>query len=196
MVMVRVAGTPSAIARPVITWRLRKCFIETGADRVYSEIIIETTQDGDRIEVTVKRPSQGVEVFGIGRMSATARLIVTMPREGHVTARSGDGSIRIDGSSTVYPISNAIAEAFYGGVPGPIGGQALGRAQGHQGLSRGQPVSMGDRLSVVGRAAHTRRAWPRGAGPAPPPHGPAREAPGTGTGSAGRFPRAPFHSSH
>jgi len=60
------------------------------------QLTVETTQNGDRIEVTVKRPNQGVEVFGIGRMSATARLIVTMPREGNVVARSGDGAIRVE----------------------------------------------------------------------------------------------------
>jgi hypothetical protein len=60
------------------------------------QLTIETSQKGDIVEVTVKRPSHSVEVFGIGRMSATARLIVTMPREGNVVARSGDGSIRVE----------------------------------------------------------------------------------------------------
>lgn len=62
------------------------------------ELKVETKQDGDRIEVEVKKPAHEVVVFGIGvgHMSPTAKLIVTMPRDGNVTARSGDGSIKIE----------------------------------------------------------------------------------------------------
>ncbi len=60
------------------------------------ELKIETKQDGDRIEIEVKRPPKDMVLLGIGRMSPTASLIVTMPRDGHVTARSGDGAIRIE----------------------------------------------------------------------------------------------------
>ena len=60
------------------------------------QLTIESKQDGNRIEIAVKRPANEIELFGIGRMSSTAKLIVTMPREGHVVARSGDGSIRIE----------------------------------------------------------------------------------------------------
>ena len=60
------------------------------------DLKIETKQDGNRIEVDVKKPAHEVVFFGVGRMSPTAKLIVTMPREGNVTARSGDGSIRIE----------------------------------------------------------------------------------------------------
>jgi hypothetical protein len=62
------------------------------------ELKVETKQDGDRIEVEVKKPAHEVVVFGVGvgRMSTTAKLIVTMPRDGNVMARSGDGSIRIE----------------------------------------------------------------------------------------------------
>jgi len=59
------------------------------------QLRVETKQDGDRIEVEVKRPAREVVLFGIGA-SPTAKLIVTMPREGNVTAKSGDGSIRIE----------------------------------------------------------------------------------------------------
>jgi putative adhesin len=59
---------------------------------------VEAKQDGNRIEVEVKRPAQDEAFFGIGHhMSPTAKLIVTMPRDGNVLARSGDGSIRIEG---------------------------------------------------------------------------------------------------
>jgi hypothetical protein len=60
------------------------------------DLKVETKQDGNRIEVDVKKPAHEVAFFGVGRMSTTAKLIVTMPRDGNVTARSGDGSIRIE----------------------------------------------------------------------------------------------------
>ena len=60
------------------------------------DLKVETKQEGSAITVEVKRPSHEVVFFGIGHMSPTAKLIVTMPREGNVTAKSGDGSIRLD----------------------------------------------------------------------------------------------------
>jgi DUF4097 and DUF4098 domain-containing protein YvlB len=64
---------------------------QEGIDQLH----VETHQDGNRITVEVKRPSREVVFFGIGT-TPTARLIVTMPREGNLTAKSGDGSIRVD----------------------------------------------------------------------------------------------------
>jgi hypothetical protein len=60
------------------------------------DLKVDTKQDGNRIEVEVRKPAHEVVFFGVGRMSTTAKLIVTMPRDGNVTARSGDGSIRIE----------------------------------------------------------------------------------------------------
>jgi DUF4097 and DUF4098 domain-containing protein YvlB len=60
------------------------------------ELKIETKQDGDRVEIEVKKPAREVVFFRVGRLSPTAKLIVTMPRDGNVVARSGDGSIRIE----------------------------------------------------------------------------------------------------
>jgi DUF4097 and DUF4098 domain-containing protein YvlB len=60
-----------------------------------NQLTVESKQDGNRIEVEVKRPAREMVLFGIGS-SPTAKLIVTMPREGNVTAKSGDGSITID----------------------------------------------------------------------------------------------------
>lgn len=59
------------------------------------QLRVETKQDGDRIEVEVKRPARETVFFGIGS-SPTARLIVTMPRQGNIIAKSGDGAIDID----------------------------------------------------------------------------------------------------
>ena len=57
---------------------------------------VNTSQDGDRIELEVKRPRR--ESFtGIGiHRSTSARLIVSLPRRSDITARTGDGSIRIE----------------------------------------------------------------------------------------------------
>jgi hypothetical protein len=59
------------------------------------QLKIETKQDGDLIEVTVPKPARNTVFFGIGS-SPSARLTVTMPREGNIVARSGDGSIRVE----------------------------------------------------------------------------------------------------
>jgi hypothetical protein len=60
------------------------------------QLTIDVKQEGDRIEIAVRRPANEIVVLGIGRISSTAKLIVTMPRNGHVIARSGDGSIRVE----------------------------------------------------------------------------------------------------
>jgi len=57
---------------------------------------IKSSQDGNRIELEVKRPRQEhFSGFGLYH-NASARLIVSVPREVNVIARSGDGSIRIE----------------------------------------------------------------------------------------------------
>jgi DUF4097 and DUF4098 domain-containing protein YvlB len=61
------------------------------------DVKVDAKQDGNRIDVEVRKPAHEVIFFGIGHMVPRAKLIVTMPREGNVVAKSGDGSIRIDG---------------------------------------------------------------------------------------------------
>lgn len=57
---------------------------------------ISSEQKGAVIEVEVKRPrNETFSSIGLHR-SAHARLIVTVPRDTNIRARSGDGSIRID----------------------------------------------------------------------------------------------------
>lgn len=57
---------------------------------------IVATQDGPRIEVEVKRP-RNESLGGIGfHRTASARLIVSVPRKVSLIARSGDGSIRVE----------------------------------------------------------------------------------------------------
>ena len=57
---------------------------------------VKSSQDGDTIEVEVKRPANEVIVHIGFHRSATAKLIVSLPRRSDVRARSGDGSIRIE----------------------------------------------------------------------------------------------------
>jgi hypothetical protein len=81
----------SGDARTVIVEIEKRGPTQEGVD----QLRVETKQDGNRIEIEVKRPSREVVFFGVGS-SPSARLIVTMPREGNITAKSGDGSIRIE----------------------------------------------------------------------------------------------------
>lgn len=57
---------------------------------------IETSQDANRIVVEVKQP-RGESFTGMGfHRSASARLIVSVPERCDLSARTGDGSIRVD----------------------------------------------------------------------------------------------------
>ena len=58
-------------------------------------IEVKSSQDGDSIEVEVKKPRSAFQVIGM-RLSPTARLIVWLPKRSDVKARSGDGSIAIE----------------------------------------------------------------------------------------------------
>jgi DUF4097 and DUF4098 domain-containing protein YvlB len=59
-------------------------------------LVVQTDQDGNKISVEVKRPkSETFSGFGLHR-SASAKLIVSVPQNSDVEARSGDGSIRIE----------------------------------------------------------------------------------------------------
>lgn len=58
---------------------------------------VTSSQEGNRITIEVKAPrSESFRGFGFNQ-SASARLIVSVPRRAHVMARTGDGSIRVDG---------------------------------------------------------------------------------------------------
>jgi DUF4097 and DUF4098 domain-containing protein YvlB len=56
---------------------------------------VKSSQNGNTIEVEVKKP-EGMSLNGFGfHRSASAKLIVSVPRKADIQARSGDGSIRI-----------------------------------------------------------------------------------------------------
>ena len=68
-----------------------------GASRkALDDLEVKTAQNGDLIELEVKRPrAESFQGIGLHR-SATARLIVSVPRQANIHARSGDGSIRVE----------------------------------------------------------------------------------------------------
>jgi putative adhesin len=66
------------------------------SQKTTDELKVDTKQNGNRIDVEVRKPQHTIVFFGIGHLWPSAKLIVTMPRDGDVVARSGDGSIRAD----------------------------------------------------------------------------------------------------
>ncbi len=68
-----------------------------GATReVVDALEIKSSQEGNRIELEVKRPrAESFSGFGF-HQTASARLIVSVPRDVNVIARSGDGTITIE----------------------------------------------------------------------------------------------------
>lgn len=101
-----VAGTPEVHVTTfdgpieIHSWDRPEIVVEIekrGATREAIEALqVTSEQDGNRIEVEVKRPrSETLTGFALHR-SASAKLIVSLPARSDVHARSGDGSIRID----------------------------------------------------------------------------------------------------
>jgi len=82
----------------VQSWDRPEVLIEIekrGADRgAIERLEIHSTQNGNSIELEVKRPAR--ERLRMHR-GAYARLIVSLPRGADVRARTGDGPIRLDG---------------------------------------------------------------------------------------------------
>jgi DUF4097 and DUF4098 domain-containing protein YvlB len=57
---------------------------------------VTSSQSGNRIELEVKRPrTESFSGFGLHH-SASARLIVSVPQNANIIAKSGDGSIRVE----------------------------------------------------------------------------------------------------
>jgi hypothetical protein len=120
------------------------------------QLKVETKQDGNQIDVHVKRPGKDVEFFGLNGLSSTAKLIVTMPREGNVTARSGDGSIRIEHVSGRLELRTGDGSIRATGIGGRItlatgdGSVTLDDAEGDIDVDTGDgSVSVAGKLGVV-----------------------------------------------
>jgi DUF4097 and DUF4098 domain-containing protein YvlB len=63
---------------------------------VVEGLTVTATQNGNRIELEVKRPrAESFSGFGFSQ-SASARLIVSVPRDANIVARSGDGAITVE----------------------------------------------------------------------------------------------------
>jgi DUF4097 and DUF4098 domain-containing protein YvlB len=101
-----VSGTPDLRlitfdgAIEIQAWERPDVVIDVEKRGATKEIVdsleVKSSQQGNRIELEVKRPrAETFSGFGFHH-SASARLIVSVPRDVNVTARSGDGSIRIE----------------------------------------------------------------------------------------------------
>jgi hypothetical protein len=119
------------------------------------QLRIETKQDGNRIEIEVKRPAREVVLLGIGS-SPSAKLIVTMPRQGNVTAKSGDGSIKIEEIHGRLEVRTGDGSIRGRGVGGQMtfstgdGSVTLDEADGDLDIDTGDgSVSVAGKLGVV-----------------------------------------------
>jgi DUF4097 and DUF4098 domain-containing protein YvlB len=101
-----VAGTPDLRlitfdgAIEIQSWDKRDVVIEIekrGATREAVDALeVKSSQQGNRIELEVKKPrAESFSGFGFHH-SASARLIVSVPHDVNIIARSGDGGIRIE----------------------------------------------------------------------------------------------------
>jgi len=120
------------------------------------ELKVETKQDGDRIEVEVKRPQTSVAIVGFGRVSPHARLTVTMPRNGTVVARSGDGAISVTGINGRLELRTGDGNIRASDVNGPMliatgdGAVTIDNSDGDVDIDTGDgSVSVTGKLGVV-----------------------------------------------
>lgn len=81
------------------SWDRNEVLIEVekqAADKTAAEAIqVRTEQSGDTLTVEVRKASGTEGAFGF-RISPSARVTATVPRQCNLTARSGDGSISIE----------------------------------------------------------------------------------------------------
>ena len=117
---------------------------------------IKTSQDGNRIELEVKRPrTETFTGFGLHR-SASARLIVSLPRRSDLIARTGDGSIRLDNVNGRIELRTGDGSIRASDVSGDMtmntgdGSVTVDRAEGRLALETGDGgVSVAGRLAAV-----------------------------------------------
>ena len=120
------------------------------------DLKVEMKQDGDRIEVEVKRPATTVGFVGFGRVSPQARLTVTMPRNGTVVARSGDGGITVTGVSGRLELRTGDGSVRASDVRGPMtivtgdGSVTIDSSEGDVDIDTGDgSVSVAGKLGIV-----------------------------------------------
>ncbi len=117
---------------------------------------IKSSQQGNRIELEVKRPrSEQFSGFGFYH-NASARLIVSVPRDVNVIARSGDGSIKIERVSGRFELRTGDGSITASDVDGELildtgdGSVVVERARGRLEVDTGDGgVSVAGRLTAV-----------------------------------------------
>jgi DUF4097 and DUF4098 domain-containing protein YvlB len=101
----QVSGTPDLVLTTfdgsivIRSWDRMEVSVEVekrgASKRAVEEIKVTTAQAGNRITVEVKPPDERHIRVGFST-SRSARIIVFVPRQANIEARSGDGSISID----------------------------------------------------------------------------------------------------
>jgi DUF4097 and DUF4098 domain-containing protein YvlB len=120
------------------------------------ELRVESSQNGSRIEVEVKRPSrEGITGFGLN-VSSSAKLIVSVPRRAGIVARTGDGAIRIEGVEGRIELRTGDGSIHVSSVKGELalntgdGAITVDRAEGRLALETGDGgVNVEGNLSAV-----------------------------------------------
>jgi hypothetical protein len=123
---------------------------------VVEGLTVTATQNGNRIELEVKRPrSESFSGFGFSP-SASARLIVSVPRDADIVARSGDGSItveRVSGKLELRTGDGSIRASDVGGeliLDTGDGSVTVDGARGHIDVDTGDGgVNVTGRLTAV-----------------------------------------------
>ena len=127
-----------------------------GARQALDEIQVVSSQSGNVIELEVKRPrSESFRGIGLHR-TAYARLIVSVPREANINARSGDGSIKIERVSGKLELRTSDGSIQASGVSGEMsldttdGSVTVERAAGNLSVDTGDgSVHVTGRLAAV-----------------------------------------------
>jgi hypothetical protein len=117
---------------------------------------VTSTQDGDRVAVEVKQP-RGEALTGIGfHRSASARLVVFVPRRANIQARTGDGAIRLEGLTGRLELRTGDGSIRVDNVSGDLrlhtgdGSVTVERAEGTLDLDTGDGgVSVAGKLTAV-----------------------------------------------
>ena len=125
-------------------------------------LLVESSQDGSRVTLEVKQPrKEAFNGFGF-HMSASARLVVTVPRRSDIVARTGDGAIRLDGVNGRLELRTGDGAIRVAGVTGELllnTGDGAITVDGAEGSFARDRRRGGQRRgeTVVGQDAHRRR---------------------------------------
>lgn len=120
------------------------------------QLVVESSQDGDRITLEVKRP-KGESFGGFGfNVSTSAKLIVSVPRRVDVDARTGDGAILIERLNGRLELHTGDGSIRADDVTGELqfntgdGSVTVDRAEGRLAVDTGDGgVSVTGKLSAV-----------------------------------------------